>query len=104
MDDDECETVGRMIGRINGSTWRKSALVPFCPPQIPYDVNRAGTRAALGSNESLKGVHAATDRPQARKNSAAAHEIEYDGLFLKKLIMTKLHFVITIKLMTQNKL
>jgi hypothetical protein len=30
--------IGGMIGKGNRSTRRKPALVPLCPPQIPYDL------------------------------------------------------------------
>jgi hypothetical protein len=33
------------IGRGNRSTRRKPAPVPLCPPQIPHDLTRPGTRA-----------------------------------------------------------
>jgi hypothetical protein len=43
---DEYRAVGGMrIGRGNRSTLRKYATVPLCPPQIPYDLTWAGTRA-----------------------------------------------------------
>jgi hypothetical protein len=47
-DDDECGAVSReRINRGNQSTRRKSTQVPFCPPQIPYDLNcDRRTRAA----------------------------------------------------------
>jgi hypothetical protein len=34
------------IGRGNRSTRRKPAPAPLCPPQIPYDLTWARTRAA----------------------------------------------------------
>jgi hypothetical protein len=47
IDDDECGAVGGMrIGRGNRSTRRKTGPVPFCPPQIPHDLNWARIRAA----------------------------------------------------------
>jgi hypothetical protein len=47
IDDDECGTVGGMIiGRGSGSTRRKSAPMPLCPPQIPHDRICDRTRAA----------------------------------------------------------
>jgi hypothetical protein len=39
-DDDECGTVGGMVGKGNQSTWRKPVPVP---PQIPYDLIQAQT-------------------------------------------------------------
>jgi hypothetical protein len=36
--DDGCGAVGRTIGQGNGSTRRKPARVPLCPPQIPHDL------------------------------------------------------------------
>jgi hypothetical protein len=39
------QSVSRMNGRRNRSTWRKRAPVPLCPPHIPYDLTRDGTRA-----------------------------------------------------------
>jgi hypothetical protein len=45
--DDESGEVGGMgIGKRNRSTRRKRASVPLCPPQIPHNMSRAGTRAA----------------------------------------------------------
>jgi hypothetical protein len=50
IDDGDCGTVGGMkTGRGNRSTRRKPALVPLCPPQIPYDQIRARTRAVAVS-------------------------------------------------------
>jgi hypothetical protein len=47
IDNGECGAVGGMrIGRGSRSTWRKTAPVPLCPPQIPHDLTRARTRAA----------------------------------------------------------
>jgi hypothetical protein len=51
MIDDECGAVGGMrIGRGNGSTRRKPALVPLCPPQIPHvmdsNLGRRGRKSA----------------------------------------------------------
>jgi hypothetical protein len=47
MDDGDCGAIGgTKIGMENRTTWRKSAPVPLCPPQIPYDLTRAQTRAA----------------------------------------------------------
>jgi hypothetical protein len=37
VDGDECDAIGRTIGRGNGITRRKPALVSFCPRQIPHD-------------------------------------------------------------------
>jgi hypothetical protein len=50
-DDGECGAVGGMrIGRGNRSTRRKPAPVPFCTPQISYDLTWARTwAAAVGS-------------------------------------------------------
>jgi hypothetical protein len=43
----ECGVVsGMRIGRGNGSTRRKPAPVPLCPPQIPHDLTWDRTRAA----------------------------------------------------------
>jgi hypothetical protein len=47
VDDGDCEAIGGMkIIRGNRSTQRKPAPMPLCPPQIPHDLTRAGTRAA----------------------------------------------------------
>jgi hypothetical protein len=46
MDDDECGTVGGMIGRWNRNTRRKPAPVPLYPPQILHDLTWAWTLAA----------------------------------------------------------
>jgi hypothetical protein len=40
--------IGGMIGRESGSTRRKPAPVPLCPPQTPHAA-RTRTRAAVGS-------------------------------------------------------
>jgi hypothetical protein len=41
-DDGECEAVsGMIIGKGNGSAWRKSAIVPLSPPQIQQNLTRA---------------------------------------------------------------
>jgi hypothetical protein len=50
-DDDACGAVsGMKIGSGNGSTRRKSAPVPLCPPQIPHDLTWVRTlAAAVGS-------------------------------------------------------
>jgi hypothetical protein len=47
IDQSDCGAIGGMkIGRGNRSTRRKSAPVPFSPPQIPHDQTRARKRAA----------------------------------------------------------
>jgi hypothetical protein len=52
--DDECGAIGGMrIGRGNRSTWGKPAPVSLCLPQIPYDPNRARTRAAAVGRRKL---------------------------------------------------
>jgi hypothetical protein len=44
----ECGAFGWMrIGKRNGSTRRKPVPVPLCPPQIPNDLTRDRTRAAI---------------------------------------------------------
>jgi hypothetical protein len=43
------------IGMGNRSTRRKPAPVPRCPPQIPHDHTRAGTRASAVVSRLLKG-------------------------------------------------
>jgi hypothetical protein len=53
MDDDEFGTIGKMIERWNWSTRRKPAPVPLYPPQIPYDLPRARTRAFLVRSQRL---------------------------------------------------
>jgi hypothetical protein len=45
-DYDDGEFGGMKIIRGNRSTRRKPAQAPLCPPQIPLDQIRAGTRAA----------------------------------------------------------
>jgi hypothetical protein len=47
MMDDECGAVGGMSGEGNRSTRRKPVSVPLCPPQIPRDLTRSRTRAAV---------------------------------------------------------
>jgi hypothetical protein len=44
---------GIKIGRGNRSIRRKSTQVPLCPPQIPYDLTRARTRAAAVGGQQL---------------------------------------------------
>jgi hypothetical protein len=44
--DNDCGTIGAILGRESRSTRRKRAPVPLCPPQIPYDLTRTLTRAA----------------------------------------------------------
>jgi hypothetical protein len=52
--DDVCgATSGMRIGRGHRSTWRKTAPVPLCPPQIPHDLTRARTRAAAVKSRRL---------------------------------------------------
>jgi hypothetical protein len=47
-DDNDCRAIsGMRIGRGNQSTQRKLAPVPLCPPQIPHDLTRAWTWAAM---------------------------------------------------------
>jgi hypothetical protein len=47
IDDGDCGAIGGMkIGRGNRSIRRKPVQVPLCPPQIPHDQTRTGTRAA----------------------------------------------------------
>jgi hypothetical protein len=47
INDDERGAFGGMItGRGNRSTRRKTATLLLCPPQIPYDLTCARTRAA----------------------------------------------------------
>jgi hypothetical protein len=54
IDDDDYGAVGGMrIGRGNGSTRRKPAPVPFCPPQIPHDLTWDRTRAAAVGSQPL---------------------------------------------------
>jgi hypothetical protein len=54
MIDDECGAVGGMrIGRRKRYTRRKPAPVPFRPPQVPYNLTRARTRAAAVENQRL---------------------------------------------------
>jgi hypothetical protein len=51
---DECEAVsGMKIDRGNLGTRKKPAPVPLCPPQIPYDLNWARTRAAAVGSQRL---------------------------------------------------
>jgi hypothetical protein len=55
MIDDDCGAIGGMrIGRGNPSTRRKPAPEPLCPPQIPYDLAQARTRAAAVGNGRLR--------------------------------------------------
>jgi hypothetical protein len=58
MKDDDCGAIGGMrIGRGNRSIRRKPAPVSLRPPQIPYDLNWARTRAAaIGSRRLTAGL------------------------------------------------
>jgi hypothetical protein len=48
IDDGDCGAIdGMKIGRRNQSTWRQPAPVPLCSPQIPHDLTRARTLAAV---------------------------------------------------------
>jgi hypothetical protein len=54
IDDGDCGAVGGIkIVRGNRSTRRKPAPVPLYPPQIPYDLPRARTRAAVVGSQRL---------------------------------------------------
>jgi hypothetical protein len=48
-DYDDGEIGGMMIGRGNRSTRRKTAPVPFCPPQTPYAAQMRTRAAAVGN-------------------------------------------------------
>jgi hypothetical protein len=51
---DECGVVGGMIiGRGKGSTRRKPAPVPLCPPQILHDLTWDRSRAAAVGSRRL---------------------------------------------------
>jgi hypothetical protein len=52
-DDDECGAVRLMIGRRNLSTWRNSAPVPHCPPQLRHDLTWARPRTATVGSRLL---------------------------------------------------
>jgi hypothetical protein len=47
LDDDECGTIGGNLSWRNQSTGRKPAQVPLFQPQIPHDLIRARTWAAV---------------------------------------------------------
>jgi hypothetical protein len=52
----ECEPGefgGTKTGRGNQTSRRKLAPTPLCPPQIPLDLTRAGTRAAAVGSQRL---------------------------------------------------
>jgi hypothetical protein len=52
IDNGDCGAIGGIkIDRGNRSTRRKPAPVPLCPPQIPNDLHRARTRAAVVRNQ-----------------------------------------------------
>jgi hypothetical protein len=53
IDDDYGAVGGMRIGRGNRSTQRKPAPVPLCPPQIPHDLTRDGSRAAAVESQRL---------------------------------------------------
>jgi hypothetical protein len=52
-DYDDGEFGGMKVGRGNRSSRRKPAPAPLCPPQIPLDQTRAGTRAAAVASQRL---------------------------------------------------
>jgi hypothetical protein len=61
LDNANCGAVGGIkFVKGNRSTRRKPTPVPLCPPQNPYDLTRAGTRAAA------KGIQRLTARTMAR--------------------------------------
>jgi hypothetical protein len=45
--------ISGMIGRRNGSTRKKTAPVPLCPPQIPHALTRARTRGTAVEKQRL---------------------------------------------------
>jgi hypothetical protein len=54
IDDGDCGSIGGMkIDRGNWNTRTKPAPVPLCPPQIPYDLTQARTRAAVVGRQRL---------------------------------------------------
>jgi hypothetical protein len=80
--DDDCGAIGGMkIGRGNRSTRRKPSPVPLCPSQIPHDLTRARTQAAvLGSwrltawamarpNKMVTGAHTKVYIKKGRKHN-----------------------------------
>jgi hypothetical protein len=55
-DDDDyayTEVSGMRIGKGNQSTGRRSASVPFCPPQILHDLTWYRNRAAAVGNRQI---------------------------------------------------
>jgi hypothetical protein len=55
-DDDERGAVGGMLGKGTRSSGRTSSPVPLCPPQIPHDLTRARTRAAVVGKPSTSSL------------------------------------------------
>jgi hypothetical protein len=55
---DECGAVSGMIGRGDGSTRRKPAPVPICPPQIARELSWTRTWAAAVGSRRLTGLTA----------------------------------------------
>jgi hypothetical protein len=53
MNDEECGAVKGMIDRGNRSTQRKPAPMLLCPPQIPHNLIRAGTRVTTAGTRWL---------------------------------------------------
>jgi hypothetical protein len=62
--------IGGMIGRGNGSTRRKPAPVPLCPPQTPHAA-RTRTRAAAVGSQRLTTELRHGLRIQLKKTSVA---------------------------------
>jgi hypothetical protein len=52
-DDDDDDDDSWVIGKGNQSTRRIPSPVPLCPPRIPHDMPRAGTRPAVGGIRQL---------------------------------------------------
>jgi hypothetical protein len=87
-DDDECGAVGEMrIGRGNGSTRRKPAPVPLCPPQIPHDLTRDRTRAATVG--SWRPTAWTMTRPNKRVTGA------HTKVYIKEVVNITLNDVLT---------
>jgi hypothetical protein len=71
IDDGDCGAIGGMkIGRGSRSTRRKPAPVPNSPPQIPHDLTRTRTRAAVVGSRRL------TAWTTARPSSNSSFTIE----------------------------
>jgi hypothetical protein len=73
-DCEDGELGGMKIGSGNRSTLRNPTLAPLCPPQIPFDQNRARTRTAVVGSPPLTAW--AMARPGKTRRKATSTKIK----------------------------